>query len=148
VLGFNGTRLSWQTPVSGGGGALQVVDNQGTIIGPLLFGGAAGLKIGNQWLSLQVSGAGILDNGIFLLYVSNDCSGTPYVSAGGLPPYVQYHGTPSYYPAAPYQVLAINSASYNNGVCGQFVLTDSVGVATPLPVDLSSFVPPFIVQSQ
>ena len=147
LLGFDGTRLSWLTPVPSSGDGAQVVDSRGTVVGPLVANIGVIVKVGSQWLLLQANAKGIVDNGVFLLYVSDDCSGTAYAPAGQLPPIVQHQGTESYYPAAPYQILAINSASYN-GSCFPNSVTEAVGVATRLPVDVSAYVPPLTVQSQ
>jgi hypothetical protein len=136
-------------PKGPAGRGFQVVDSRGAVLGPLLGPDEVGIHVGDQWLTLGVS-TSTLANQLYVWYESTDCSGTPYLFANDLPPLGETDNTLLYYPAAPLQVRTIRSQGrFGGGVCYRQSLEPQmlVGVATPL-VDLSSFVPPFSVQSQ
>lgn len=73
---------------SAGPGAVTVVDGTGKQVGPLVtttvfdgitVGPAALLQIDGSWFALPVTTAGFRNTGVSFYYLTNDCSGTPYL---------------------------------------------------------------------
>jgi hypothetical protein len=72
-----------------GGGALEVVDGSGKVVGPysafpydLSVTSAVVVKIDDLWFEFPIKRSGFVVDGGFLYYKSPDCTGQAYVSSG------------------------------------------------------------------
>jgi len=146
------TLITWNQQGAEGGKGLQVVDSLGKVLGPLLAPSFVGIHVGDQWLTLSVQENNATP-GVYAFFETTDCSGTAYLYAADVPPLARTENSIVYYPAAPHQVRTFQSQSDSvsgsgTGCNGPFVQQVFSGAAMPFAFDLSSFVPPFKVQSQ
>jgi hypothetical protein len=146
--------LSWNSQEA----APQVVDSTGAVIGSVLSQNLITRQINGDWVVINVQPFGFetfSETGFFspefLLYTTDFCTGTAYMSAEKMP--VDgvllsltgvITGSPTvYYPASPYQTLSIKSSGNPAGQCLSTPGTFLVGQATAITLN---FVPPFSTQ--
>lgn len=143
-----------QGPAGAGGSQFMVVDSKGQEVG--ISGDNRGdqvfLKLDGYWLGLYIDTFEFTQSTVIgYEYESSDCTGTPYMTVGGLFRGGIVLGTQVYYPADPLQKLHLHSArqfippnTYQE--CdGDADYYDVVGL--PASSELPDFTPPFSIQA-
>jgi hypothetical protein len=128
----------------------RVVDRSGKFVGYSLTENLVAREINGLWVTFYLQpGVGIFDSsGIYLLYVTSDCSGTPYITHYSTFSEGTRVGPRLYYPVG---TLDLAPRSFRlatgNGPEGACTPTPEVpgvyGVATTVNVDSFALEPPF-----
>jgi len=144
------TLITWNQQGPHDGNRLQVVDSLGKVIGPLIGPSVVGIQVGDQWVSLVVH-ENEFTTASSAMYETTDCSGPAYLPAANIPTPAFVKNSTLYYLAAPHQIRSLRSSFGGPPSFGCTAYSEPVqefvGAITPL-ADVSSFVPPFRVQSQ
>jgi hypothetical protein len=138
------TLITWNQQGSGPE-RLQVVDSLGHVVGPLIGASVVGIQAGEEWVSIVVHETEFITSDT-ALYETTDCSGIGYLPANNIPTPGFVRNGILYSLAGPHQTRTIRSRA-DFGICFTYASQEFVGAITPL-ADVSSFVPPFRVQSQ
>ena len=64
-----------------GGSGLRVLDSTNNEVGMLLQQGMFAARVGDQWIGVPFTEAGVVESGVTLMYETADCSGPAYVRA-------------------------------------------------------------------
>lgn len=128
----------------------RVVDRSGKFVGYSLTENLVAREINGVWVTFYLQpGVGIFDSsGIYLLYVTSDCSGTPYITHYSTFSEGTRVGPRLYYPVG---TLDLAPRSFRlatgNGPEGACTSTPDLpgvyGVATTVDVDSFALAPPF-----
>ena len=135
-----------------GVGALELVDANGVVIGPMIDINYVVFEIGGTKIAAYTIFGEFYSNNIALYFTSIDCSGTQYLSDPYDLPLAFASGSQLWYPSGTPQTITAKSYEFrfpDGSLSSCYTLTpQSVQVATPTSIDLGTlgFTPPFHVQ--